>query len=54
MMFWEKAKVAAAVLITTMSAAGGGTYLFHYLLTHSRATPPVEHHVQVQAEESNA
>ncbi|HEV8377741.1 MAG TPA: sigma-70 family RNA polymerase sigma factor [Tepidisphaeraceae bacterium] len=53
MMFWEKARVAAAVLVTMIMAGGGGTYLFHYLLTHD-SPAPTPHHVHVNSEESSA
>jgi hypothetical protein len=52
MMFWGKVRVAAVVLVTLTMAGGGGTYLFHYLLTHATpAAPP--HHVQAPSEESS-
>jgi RNA polymerase sigma factor (sigma-70 family) len=54
MMFWEKARVAAAILISVMSAAGGGTFLFHYLLTHDNPASPVPHHVYTNSEQSSA
>jgi hypothetical protein len=53
MMFWEKVRVAAVVLVTMTMAGGGGTYLFHYLLTHATPAPP-PHHVQAPSEESSA
>jgi RNA polymerase sigma factor (sigma-70 family) len=53
MMFWEKMRVAAVVLVGMMMAGGGGTYLLHYLLTHATPAPP-PHHVHVQGEETSA
>src|SRR5438045_5689828 len=53
MMFWQKAKIAAAILITTMSAAGGGTYLFHYLLTHASQSDVTPQQVQIERTDSS-
>jgi len=53
MMFWQKVKIAAAIVITTMSAACGGTYLFHYLLTHASQREEMPRQVQVETRDAS-